>query len=93
MLLPCYNTVRDYTGLASPSSLLVKELFGPVSVITSSLLVTKLVRLSSDGGKISISKNAHISVNIWSYEKFEIVEQSNVITISNWEQSEHEIGA
>ena len=56
MLLLCYNTVRDYAGLAFTSSLLVKELFSPVNVITSSLLVTKLVRLSSDGGKNLISQ-------------------------------------
>ena len=76
MLLPCYNTVRDYTGLASPISLVVNKLFSPLNVITSSFLLTKLVRLSSDGGEILISKNAHISVNIWSYKTFEIVEQS-----------------
>ena len=72
-----YGTTRD-TGLASPSSLLVKELFSPVNVIASSLLVTKLVRLTSDGGKFLISNNAHISVNIWTYEKFDIVEQSGM---------------
>ena len=49
-----------------------------MNVITSSLLVTKLVRMSSGGSEILISKNAHISVNIWRYEKFEIVDQSGM---------------
>ena len=49
-----------------------------MNVFTSSLLVTKLVRLTSGGAEISKSKNAHISVNIWSYEKIEIVEQSGM---------------
>ena len=49
----CYNTVRDYMGLASTSSLLVNELFSPVNVITSSLLVAKSFRYARRvGGEV-----------------------------------------
>ena len=50
MLLPCYSTVRDPAGLASTSSLLVKQLFSPVNTITSSLLGDEIVRYRGRAG-------------------------------------------
>ena len=50
MLLPCYSIVRDPAGLASTSSLLVKQLFSPVNATTSSLLGDEIVRYVGRAG-------------------------------------------
>ena len=68
--------MRDYTGLDSTSSLLVKELFSPMNVITSSLLVSKLVRLSSrPSPNIDIEKRSLLE----GYKTIEIVVQLGMI--------------